>query len=624
MTRMPGPGRTIMARPSRSRAPPRRVAAKRLATCTGEASRRPDGSAGASRRSARRSPAEPPAPTRAAAPPGPPARPVRPRGPARPRRGPRRCRNDRCTTTSQPAVRSSTWSQPAYAPGSPSRDGRRPLHPALVLRRPPEPLAGRSRRCRRRPPRAPRRPAASGTAPPSAATPAAASTSDATAKTADGSAWTTRDTSCSLMAAAPAPCVAARHAGHAAGMRIVVTGATGNVGSQLLPQLLSTPEITSVVGLARRLPAEPDPAVEWHAVDVAEDDLRPLVRGADVVVHLAWLLQPAHDPDEMRRVNVQGSRRVFDAVARRGRARPGARLVRRHVRARPEQPARRREPPAHRHLDLGLQPAQGRGRGAARRPRARPPRAPGRPAAARGRLPGAGRQRARPLLPRPVRAAVAGAPHLLPLLPGRARARDPGACTPRTWPGAYVLAITRPVTGAFNVAAEPVLDPPTLARLLGARTFPLPLSVVAHGRRPDLAAAPAADRPGLGRHRHQGPAHGHHPGPHRAGLDAAGARPATRWSRRSTRWAAAQGGGSPVLRPRATGPARLLEAVRAARPGRRRHRLSAPADDGGRSPCRGPASVVRAAPEVRRPRPARAGRAACVDWRCRVEVCSSW
>ena len=101
-------------------------------------------------------------------------------------------------------------------------------------------------------------------------------------------------------------------------MRIVVTGATGNVGSQLVPQLLEAPEVTSVVGIARRLPEARDPQVEWHALDVAEDDLLPAVTGADVVVHLAWLLQPAHDPDEMRRVNLQGTARLLDAVAAAG------------------------------------------------------------------------------------------------------------------------------------------------------------------------------------------------------------------------------------------------------------------------------------------------------------------
>ena len=39
---------------------------------------------------------------------------------------------------------------------------------------------------------------------------------------------------------------------------------------------------------------------------------------------------------------------------------------------------------------------------------------------------------------------------------------------------AYVLACTTPVTGAFNIATEPVLDPPTLAAVLGARHVPVP------------------------------------------------------------------------------------------------------------------------------------------------------
>ena len=39
---------------------------------------------------------------------------------------------------------------------------------------------------------------------------------------------------------------------------------------------------------------------------------------------------------------------------------------------------------------------------------------------------------------------------------------------------AYHLALTRDVRGAFNVAAEPVLDPPELARILSARRVRFP------------------------------------------------------------------------------------------------------------------------------------------------------
>ncbi len=43
---------------------------------------------------------------------------------------------------------------------------------------------------------------------------------------------------------------------------------------------------------------------------------------------------------------------------------------------------------------------------------------------------------------------------------------------------AFALAATRPVTGAFNVAAEPPLTPDTLAEALGAHQLPLPVRLV--------------------------------------------------------------------------------------------------------------------------------------------------
>ena len=43
-----------------------------------------------------------------------------------------------------------------------------------------------------------------------------------------------------------------------------------------------------------------------------------LFAGADAVVHLAWLIQPSDDQDTVWRANVEGSARVFDAVASAG------------------------------------------------------------------------------------------------------------------------------------------------------------------------------------------------------------------------------------------------------------------------------------------------------------------
>jgi len=73
--------------------------------------------------------------------------------------------------------------------------------------------------------------------------------------------------------------------------------------------------VEEIVGIARRLPGWRPPRTRWVAADVARDDLRPVFDGADAVIHLAWLIQPSRDDAELERVNVGGSRRVFEAAA---------------------------------------------------------------------------------------------------------------------------------------------------------------------------------------------------------------------------------------------------------------------------------------------------------------------
>jgi UDP-glucose 4-epimerase len=101
-------------------------------------------------------------------------------------------------------------------------------------------------------------------------------------------------------------------------MRVVVTGATGNVGTALLRALAGEDRVEEVVGIARRVPGSTVPKATWARADVARDDLEALFAGADCVVHLAWLIQPSRDEPRLRAVNVDGSRRVFDAVAAAG------------------------------------------------------------------------------------------------------------------------------------------------------------------------------------------------------------------------------------------------------------------------------------------------------------------
>lgn len=116
-------------------------------------------------------------------------------------------------------------------------------------------------------------------------------------------------------------------------MRVAVIGATGNAGTALLWALSCAPEVTSVLGVARRTPrpVAPYPCAEWAAIDIGRSSdgtglgeaavvarLADLLTGADAVVHLAWLIQPNHDRDALRRANVDGTRRVAQACVRAG------------------------------------------------------------------------------------------------------------------------------------------------------------------------------------------------------------------------------------------------------------------------------------------------------------------
>ncbi|MFY0409571.1 NAD-dependent epimerase/dehydratase family protein [Solicola sp. PLA-1-18] len=103
-------------------------------------------------------------------------------------------------------------------------------------------------------------------------------------------------------------------------MKIVVTGASGNVGTALLRHLASAPEQHEVVGVSRRRPPEVAPyaGVAWVEADLAEPEaagaLTRAMAGADAVVHLAWGFQPSHDLEYLNRLGLQGTASVLEAA----------------------------------------------------------------------------------------------------------------------------------------------------------------------------------------------------------------------------------------------------------------------------------------------------------------------
>jgi nucleoside-diphosphate-sugar epimerase len=103
-------------------------------------------------------------------------------------------------------------------------------------------------------------------------------------------------------------------------MRIVITGASGNLGTALLRRLTADSSEHDIVGIARRPPPSSPPyaSAAWHGLDLGDPDaqtrLTPLFTGADAVVHLAWLFQPSHNIDYLEAVAVGGSRAVLAAA----------------------------------------------------------------------------------------------------------------------------------------------------------------------------------------------------------------------------------------------------------------------------------------------------------------------
>jgi len=258
-------------------------------------------------------------------------------------------------------------------------------------------------------------------------------------------------------------------------MRIVVTGATGNVGTSVLRALAADDAVESIVGLARRLPSIAWPKTTFRRADVAADDLVSLFRGADAVIHLAWLIQPAREQRVRQAVNVDGSTRVFDAVAK---ADVPALVHASSVGAYSPAPIGRavderwptdgiassyysmEKAQVERRLDL-LE----RAHAGLRVVRLRPSLILKREAATE------------------IRRLFLG-----PLMPGRVVQHVPLLPYPRNLmlqvvatddiAEAYRLAVRSDVRGAFNIAAAPVLDGPALSRVLGARPQAVPVSVV--------------------------------------------------------------------------------------------------------------------------------------------------
>jgi UDP-glucose 4-epimerase len=257
-------------------------------------------------------------------------------------------------------------------------------------------------------------------------------------------------------------------------MRIVVVGATGNVGTSVLEALGRDGAVDSILGLARRCATARYAKTTFAAADVTRDDLVPHFRGADCVIHLAWLIQPSRDRKTLWETNVAGSTRVFAAAAEAG---VPALVVASSIgvyspgpKQRVDENWPREGTPASWYSRQKAELERRLDRFEAERPvrvvRLRPALIMKRESAEEVRRLFTG-----PFFPSPL-----VRPGTLPVVP-----HVPGAVVQLVHSldvgEAYRLAATRDVRGAFNIAAEPELDGRRVAAAIGARALPIPSRV---------------------------------------------------------------------------------------------------------------------------------------------------
>src|SRR6185312_2630590 len=103
------------------------------------------------------------------------------------------------------------------------------------------------------------------------------------------------------------------------GLTVAVTGPTGTFGFGLIPLLEADERVERIVGIARR-PFDPSShgwsKMEYRRGDVRDPDaLREAFAGADVVVHLAFMITGTASRQTIRAINVEGTIGAFAAAA---------------------------------------------------------------------------------------------------------------------------------------------------------------------------------------------------------------------------------------------------------------------------------------------------------------------
>jgi UDP-glucose 4-epimerase len=104
------------------------------------------------------------------------------------------------------------------------------------------------------------------------------------------------------------------------GLTVAVTGASGYIAGRAIDALLADDRVERVLGFD----VSPERKRRTHdryvfdRIDVRNEHLAARLKGVDVLIHLAFVMDPIKDEGEMRDINVNGTQNVMRAAGKSG------------------------------------------------------------------------------------------------------------------------------------------------------------------------------------------------------------------------------------------------------------------------------------------------------------------
>ncbi len=101
-------------------------------------------------------------------------------------------------------------------------------------------------------------------------------------------------------------------------MKICVTGSSGYLGSLVIKELAEHPQVNRIVGIDINEPQETLEKLEFHKVDITQKGLSEVMEGCDLLLHLAFIVEPILDYRRIYEINLHGTTNVFLSAIKAG------------------------------------------------------------------------------------------------------------------------------------------------------------------------------------------------------------------------------------------------------------------------------------------------------------------